>query len=226
MTAHDKSVSVGSVVAAAPSSGEVVLRVAAKVYLGVVAALGERVPGESFNYFEAKPTQNEEAMNRWLALNEAGKVLKAAIAESEARATRPTTSAGGDSGEREAFQREMDQWFFRTNKGEKMPFEVCRHSDPEVVSPVVVKAFASFDEAEAYFLDARFSAAMQAARAAHQAPQAECICQHGDFRDGYYELDCPRHGKAPQDEPHWFSGSSIGFCDICGKKHAEGNHRE
>ena len=67
---------------------ETTLRAAAKVYLGVVAALGERVPGESFGYFEASPSKNAEAYNRWMALNEAGKVLKAAIAESEALAQR------------------------------------------------------------------------------------------------------------------------------------------
>ena len=64
-------------------SNETVLRAAAKVYLGVVAALGEWTEDKKETYFEAPPSKNPEAYNRWMALNEAGKVLKAAIAESE-----------------------------------------------------------------------------------------------------------------------------------------------
>lgn len=69
----------------APTS-ETVLRAAAKVYMGCVHALSEFVPGKQITYFEASPTKDEECYNRWLALNEAGKVLKAAI---EASATPP-----------------------------------------------------------------------------------------------------------------------------------------
>lgn len=63
-------------------STETVLRAAAKVYMGCVHALAEIVPNEKITYFEASPTKNEECFNRWLALNEAGKVLAAAIEES------------------------------------------------------------------------------------------------------------------------------------------------
>lgn len=64
-------------------SSETVLRAAAKVYMASVKALGEIVPGKKITYFEELPTKNEECYSRWMRLNESGKVLAAAIEQSE-----------------------------------------------------------------------------------------------------------------------------------------------
>jgi len=60
-----------------------VLRAAAKVYMAAVRALGEFVPDERITYFEANPLKDGECYNRWLRLNESGKVLASAIKASQ-----------------------------------------------------------------------------------------------------------------------------------------------
>lgn len=48
-----------------------------------------------------------------------------------------------------AMKNEREQWCgIRTNKGETKPFELCRHSDPKLVSPVVKKAWSSYEKAK------------------------------------------------------------------------------
>lgn len=45
---------------------------------------------------------------------------------------------------------ELKQWFVRRNKGQPLPWEVCRHSDPEVVNPIVMGSFDTPEKAEKY----------------------------------------------------------------------------
>ena len=56
------------------------LLAASERHLKAVVALGETPPGRKDTYFEAPLLETDEGVSRWMELNDAGVVLKAAIA--------------------------------------------------------------------------------------------------------------------------------------------------
>jgi len=71
---------------------------------------------------------------------------------------------------RKAWFAELERWGTRRNKGEKLPYEVYRHSSDEVVSPVVMERFAVEDDAERCQFRLETAAAYRAMLAAAPAP--------------------------------------------------------
>ena len=56
-----------------------VLTNAATAYMNAISDLGAVNPASKLTYFEESPSKNDECFRRWLQLNDAGKVLTAAI---------------------------------------------------------------------------------------------------------------------------------------------------
>lgn len=60
------------------------LEMAALRLLQAIQRLGESVPGEKITYFEASPIKSDECCRRWVALNDAGKLVKDVLANRKA----------------------------------------------------------------------------------------------------------------------------------------------
>lgn len=77
---------------------------------------------------------------------------------------------------------ELGRWFIRRNKGQGLPYEVCRHSSDEVVSPIVMESFATESEAERAQFRLETAAAYRAMLAVAPEPSAgekDSTCAHG-----------------------------------------------
>src|SRR6185369_14057567 len=102
---------------------------------------------------------------------------------------------------RKAWFAELERWGTRRNKGEKLPYEVYRHSCDEVVSPVVMERFSVEGDAERCQFRLETAAAYRAMLAAAPSPPLASPTPWGarddpdtaikcGFIPAGFELDC------------------------------------